>query len=109
MLRSQGGWDMVQPDSDGTAVDLEYDRGHTRRVKVAISVPDTVGRAADRTARRLRVARSQLYARAVEEYVRRLEGTDITARLDAVYGKEASEIDAFTRAAARDMLKRARW
>jgi predicted transcriptional regulator len=78
-------------------------------MKIAISVPDAVGRAADRVARRLGMPRSQLYARAVEEYVRRLEGADVTARLDAVYAGEPAEVDGFTQAAARAMLKRAKW
>lgn len=79
-------------------------------MKVAVSIPDEIGRAADRTAMRLGMARSQLYARAVLEFVRRAEGEDVTARLDAVYGNpQTPRDDAFANAAARRTLRRTRW
>ena len=78
-------------------------------MKVAISVPDNIYRAADKAARRMRVPRSQLYARAVEAYLKLPEGQDVTERLNAVYGDEIRERDPFLEKAARATLRRARW
>jgi len=78
-------------------------------MKVAISVPDSVHRAVDRAARRMRVPRSQLYVRAVKAYLKQAEQGDITARLDAVYGDQAADGDPFLAAAARATLRRNEW
>jgi len=78
-------------------------------MKVAISVPDRISRAADQAARRMRVPRSQLYARAVEAYLKHAEGQDVTERLNAVYGDEPGERDPFLEKAARATLLRSRW
>jgi hypothetical protein len=78
-------------------------------MKVAISVPDPIFRAADRAARRMRVTRSQLYARAVEAYLKHAEGPDVTKRLNAVYGGEPAEQDLFVEKAAQATLRRSEW
>ena len=78
-------------------------------MKVAISVPDRISRAADKAARRMRVPRSQLYARAVEVYLKQAEGQDVTERLNAVYGDAPQERDSFLENAARATLRRSRW
>jgi len=78
-------------------------------VKVAISVPDPIFRAADRAAKRMRVARSQFYARAVEAYLKEAGGQEVTERLNAVYGNEARPPDVFVQTAAEATLRRTRW
>jgi metal-responsive CopG/Arc/MetJ family transcriptional regulator len=78
-------------------------------MKVAISVPDRLSQAADKAARRMRVPRSQLYARAVEAYLKRGEAQDVTARLNAVHGDASAERDVFVEKAARTTLRRSRW
>jgi antitoxin MazE6 len=78
-------------------------------MKVAISIPDSVHRAVDRAARRMRVPRSQLYVRAVKAYLKHAERADVTARLDAVYGEESSAAEPFVTAAARATLRRTKW
>jgi predicted transcriptional regulator len=55
-------------------------------MKVTISVPDDTFEAAERMARRLRMSRSQLYARAVEAYVGAHSGSEVRETLAAVYG-----------------------
>lgn len=62
-------------------------------MKTAVSIPDPVFRAADDLARRMRVSRSELYARAL---VRMLEDEDddsTTKRLNALYATEDSSLD----------------
>lgn len=66
-----------------------YDYG----MKTAISIPDHVFASADALAERLGVSRSELYARAVEEYVAKHQGEDVTARLNQVYAQEAGDLD----------------
>ena len=75
-------------------------------MKIAISVPDPVFRAAEQEARRMRVPRSQFYARAVEAYLRQAAREDITERLNAVYADEPAEPDAFLKAAAKATFRR---
>jgi len=74
-------------------------------MKVAISVPDHVHRAADRVARRMGVPRSRIYVQALEAYLAARSEEDITRRLDTVYGPE-TEPDAFLISAAKATLRR---
>lgn len=62
-------------------------------MKTAISVPEPIFKAAERLAQRLGVSRSHLYSAAMRDYVERHDQSDITRRLNEVYGKESSEID----------------
>lgn len=78
-------------------------------MKTAISIPDDVFTEADRLARRLRQSRSQLYSRAVREYVARHTADDVTVALDAIYAQEAPAPDEFGRKAARRTLERSEW
>ena len=82
---------------------------NTLSVKVAVSIPDRLSRAADRRAKRLRVPRSQLYARALEAYLKRAERPDITERLDAVYSRKRTGPDEVWLAHGLEVLRRARW
>ena len=75
-------------------------------MKIAISVPDPVFRRAEAAARRMRVPRSQFYARAVEAYLKQTAREDITERLNAVYSDEPAEPDAFLAAAAKRTFRR---
>jgi metal-responsive CopG/Arc/MetJ family transcriptional regulator len=62
-------------------------------VKTAVSIPDPIFEAADRLARRRRISRSELYAEALAKLLDSDESTEITARLDDVYGERPSELD----------------
>ena len=66
-------------------------------MKTAISLPDKLFVSADALAKRLGVSRSHLVATALAEYVAKHRGGDVTRRLDAVYGREASALDPGTR------------
>ena len=56
-------------------------------MKTAISIRDEVFEAAERTAKDLGMSRSELYTKAVGEFVARHAGDQLTERLNAVYGK----------------------
>lgn len=78
-------------------------------MKTAISLPDDLFSAADRLASRLGVSRSELYARAVAEFLAKHEPADVTKRLDLVYADEASSLDPVIRNAQRRTLERNAW
>jgi predicted transcriptional regulator len=77
-------------------------------MKTAISIPDDVFDEAERLARKTRQSRSQLYSRAVREYVARHGDDSVTAAIDAVCARESGESD-FASAAARRTLEGSEW
>lgn len=62
-------------------------------MKTAISIPDPVFKSAESLAKRLGVSRSELYSKAVSEYVSRHHKSEITRRLNEIYATERSELD----------------
>lgn len=62
-------------------------------MKTAISLPDTLFERAEQVASRLKLNRSQLYARALEEFLDRADPESITAAFNAVYATESSALD----------------
>ena len=78
-------------------------------MKVAISLPDPVFRAAERMARRLKKSRSELYADAIAAYVGARGAKALTAKLNAVYGGQSSELDPVLRHAQIERLSREAW
>ncbi len=67
-------------------------------MKTAISIPDEIFEAAERAARRLGMSRSQLYTKAVSEFLRRHFSDDVTEELDKVYADQPSALDPGTQA-----------
>lgn len=74
-------------------LDLGYNYGYTRSVKTAISIPDRVFEAAERTAERLGLSRSALYTRAVEAFLAQVQPELIAEALDRVYAEEEAGLD----------------
>ena len=70
-----------------------------------ISIPDDVFEDAERLARRLRHSRSQLYTRALREFVARHEPDQVTAAFDEVSAGETAS-DAFVARAGRRVIER---
>jgi predicted transcriptional regulator len=83
--------------------------GYTRGMKTAISIPDEVFAEADTLARAMKTSRSELYSRAVREFVARHSSDAVTAALDSVCAEVGPEEDAFVDAAARSTLGRSPW
>ena len=79
-------------------------------MKTAISLPDEVFAGAETLAKRLKVTRSQLYAKALGEYLSRHQPDTVTEALDRVCqevgGQEKNE---FVGAASRRVLERTQW
>ena len=78
-------------------------------MKTAISIPDSLFREAERLTKRLGIPRSQLYARALEEYLQRQRSKGIKEALDAVYGSEGSELEPDLAAGAYQVLAKEKW
>ena len=78
-------------------------------MKVAISLPDPVFRAAEILAASLRKSRSQLYAEALASYVGAHSAHNVTQRLNEVYAKEPSKLDPAWLKAQTRSLKRETW
>ena len=78
-------------------------------MKTAISIPDDVFEAADRTARKLGVSRSELYATAVHEFIERHRVEDVTARPNEVYASTSSNLDDQLYEMQRRLLAKESW
>jgi metal-responsive CopG/Arc/MetJ family transcriptional regulator len=62
-------------------------------MKTAISIPDDVFRAAEATARRTGMSRSQLFVEAMRLFLKMHGDRGVTERLDEIYGSEDSKPD----------------
>jgi metal-responsive CopG/Arc/MetJ family transcriptional regulator len=77
-------------------------------MKTAISIPDDVFAQADALARRLNTSRSELYSRAVREYVARNSADQVTEMLDLLV-EEGTVDSGFSSEAARRTLEHSEW
>jgi predicted transcriptional regulator len=78
-------------------------------MKTAVSIPDDVFAETERLARRLNKSRSEVYSRALAEYLARHAPDRVTETLDRVCEEAGEPGDAFAAAAARRVLERASW
>lgn len=78
-------------------------------MKAAVSIPDDVFELGERLARRLNTSRSQLYARALADFVAQHEDDTITSSMNKVLEEVGDEPGEFTRRAARQTLRRIEW
>ena len=78
-------------------------------MKIAISVPDPVFKAAEQLARQLKLSRSQLYSDAVARYLNSCGSEAVTALLNAVYSTASSRIEEPFAAAQDKVLSHEAW
>jgi metal-responsive CopG/Arc/MetJ family transcriptional regulator len=78
-------------------------------MKTAISIPDPLFKEAERLTKRLRIPRSQLYARALEAYLQRQRSKGVKEALDEVYRTESSELDPVLTQLQAVALSREEW
>jgi predicted transcriptional regulator len=78
-------------------------------MKTAVSIPDEVFERADRLARRVRQSRSEVYSRALRDYVARHASDEVTEAMDRVCAEVGGEDRRFGAAAARRALERSEW
>ena len=78
-------------------------------MKVAISVPDEVFEAGEHLARQLKLSRSQLYSDALALYLSARGATAVTARLNALFASNPSNLDEAFIAAQEKILSYETW
>ena len=78
-------------------------------MKTAISIPDQVFEAAEQLGRRLGISRSELYSKAVSEYIKEHRNVNITDTLNRVYSEEKSSLDPTTQNLQSNSLLKDEW
>lgn len=74
-------------------IDFGYNCGNTCLMKTAISIPDDLFDQAQSTAKKLGIPRSQLFARAVREFISNHDATNITERINALLSQQDVSLD----------------
>lgn len=78
-------------------------------MKTAVSIPDEIFQKAERLARRMKKSRSELFSRALADYVARHAPDHVTEAMNQVCTEVGVEADTFTSAASRRILERVEW
>ncbi len=79
-------------------------------MKTAISLPDELFREGERTAKRLKLSRSEMYRRALESFIASVRDREVTASYDEAFaGAESKAEVQFRRRAAREALREVEW
>lgn len=78
-------------------------------MKTAISLPDEVFERAEKTAKRLNLSRSELYSRALSEYLSRHTPDEVTAALDAAISEAGQPRDEHVVRSSRRLLESSEW
>jgi metal-responsive CopG/Arc/MetJ family transcriptional regulator len=78
-------------------------------MKTAVSIPDEVFDEAERLRSEIGTSRSQLYSRALREFMARHAPDGLTDAMNRVVDEVGSEVDDFSRKASRRILQRVEW
>lgn len=78
-------------------------------MKIAVSVPDEIFEEAERLAKRTKRSRSEVYSRALAEYVARHAPDRVTEAMDRALAEIGEPAEPFLGAASRRVLKRSEW
>jgi len=78
-------------------------------MKTAVSVPDDVFEEAERLIRKTRRSRSEVYTRALTEYLARHAPDRVTDAMNRVISEVGEEVDELVVAASRRALDRVEW
>jgi len=78
-------------------------------MKTAVSIPDEIFEKAERLARRMKKSRSELFSRALAEYLARHAPDHVTDAMNQVCAEIGIQPDSFSSAAAPRALERVEW
>ncbi len=78
-------------------------------MKTAVSLPNDLFHKAELTAKSLHISRSKLYARAIEDFLKRSQPDSVTERLNALYSIESNQLDPEFQHAELELLKKSPW
>jgi metal-responsive CopG/Arc/MetJ family transcriptional regulator len=83
--------------------------GITNGMKTAISVPDEVFEKAEATAKRLQISRSELYSRALREFLDSHSPDRVTSGWDAVIEEVGQPETSISAGASRGIFEKTEW
>lgn len=78
-------------------------------MKVAVSIPDETFDRAESLAKRLKLSRSRIYAKALDAFVAEHQESDLTAAINRVVDEIGDQTDPFVTAAVRRTLRSVEW
>jgi metal-responsive CopG/Arc/MetJ family transcriptional regulator len=78
-------------------------------MKTAVSIPDEVFVEADRLAKRMKRSRSEIFSRALAEYIARHTPDRVTEAMNRTLAEIDERTDPFTLAAGDRVLSRTEW
>ncbi len=78
-------------------------------MKTAVSIPAPIFQAAEQAKRRLRMSRSELYAKAIAEFVLEHGAEGVTEALDRIYKGIPSDLDPLLARLQSRSIARKRW
>jgi metal-responsive CopG/Arc/MetJ family transcriptional regulator len=86
-----------------------HERGHTKGMKVAVSIPDDIFAEAEALAKRLKTSRSDIFSRALGEFIGHHAPDRVTDLMNDVVREVGEEPDAFRVTASRRVLNNSEW
>jgi len=78
-------------------------------MKTAVSIPDEIFGEAEALARQLNASRSEIYSRALSEFLGRHAPDRVTEQMNEALTRIGDQAEPFTQRAARRLLKRVDW
>jgi metal-responsive CopG/Arc/MetJ family transcriptional regulator len=80
-------------------------------MKTAISIPDKIFKEAEKTAKKLGVSRSELYSKAVQDFVEHHRRENLTEKLNEIYSidESLSKLDSHLMALQTQSLHKEEW
>lgn len=78
-------------------------------MKTAISIPDPIFEAAESLAANLGISRSELFTKAVADFIEQQKYKSVTAQLNAVYANETAALDPETAKMQYDSIGHEDW
>ena len=79
-------------------------------MKTAVSIPDSIYNSAEKLAHRLGKSRSELYAKALQNYIEQRQDDRVTAKLNEIYDSEPSQLNpVLTKLQTKSWIKNNPW
>jgi hypothetical protein len=91
-------------------LDDGYTNSYTLHMKTAISLPDDLFEAAEIMAKKMKISRSELYQRAVTNFLQQRSSDMVRESLDRVYSKKKNRgLDPMVRAISEQIIMDEEW
>ena len=90
-------------------LDDDADTGHTISMKVAVSIPDPIFAEAEALAKQFKTSRSEIYQRALSEFIARHATDPVTRAMDEAVKAVGAQANEFGAEAARRVFKHVEW